>query len=190
MLRLSQRSAPARSAWVRYTSTVQAQPTIPSEADSHSSLPSDDKKLPPSRSGTWKTRRPHINPEKPRQWNKPLAPGVLPVFDEALRYIRQDSHTLRAEAQYNRSALRDAENSPNPDPEFIKGLKEKLAVLEVQSEVNRPDVRWHFRNGLGECPGPRYTLSAPSPFVKRICPNQFTGISPRKSGGMRGTLTF
>jgi hypothetical protein len=87
--------------------------------------------------------------------------------------------------------LQDAENSPNPDPEFIKGLEEKLAVLEVQSEVNRPDVRWHFRNGLGECPEPRYTLPAPSSlFVKGTCPNQFTGTSPRKSGGMRGILTF
>lgn len=152
MLRLGQRSSPARSAWVRCGSTTQAQPTISPESTSSPPPPSDDKKASLSRPGNWKTRRPHINPQKPRQWNRPLAPGVLPAFDEALRYIRQDSHALRAEAQYNRSALRAAESSPDPDPELIKGLKEKLAILEVQSEVNCPEIRWNFRNGLGMYP--------------------------------------
>ena len=152
MLRLTRRSTPVRSAWARCSSTAQAQPTTSIEPAPPSPPSSDDKKTPPSRSGNWKTRRPHINPERPREWNRPLAPGVLPAFDEALRYIRQDSHTLRAEAQYNRSALREAETSPNPDPELIKALEAKLAILEVQSDVNRPDVRWNSRNGLGEHP--------------------------------------
>ena len=156
MLRLSQRSTPARSAWVRCSSTTQTQSATPSNPISSSPPPSDGKKTPLSRPSNWKARRPHINPEKPRQWNRPLALGVLPAFDEAVRYIRQDSHALRAEAQYNRSALREAESSPNPDPELINGLKAKLAILEVQSEVNRPEVRWNFRNGLGEYPHLRY----------------------------------
>lgn len=153
MLRLVQRPTPARSAWVRSNSTAQARPPISSELSS----PSDDKTTPLPRSGTWSTRRPRINPQSPRQWNKPLALGVLPAFDEALRYIRQDSHALRAEAQHNRSALLEAENSP----ELIKGLKEKLAILEVQSEVNRPEVRWYFRNGLGAYPYPWGFLRSP-----------------------------
>lgn len=152
MLRLTQKVTPVRSAWARCSSTAQARPTTSTESALLSSPPSDDKKTPPSRSGDWKTRRPYISPERPRQWNRPLARGVLPAFDEALRYIRQDSHTLRAEAQYNRSALREAESSPNPDPELIKTLEEKLAILEVQSDVNRPEVRWNSRNGLGERP--------------------------------------
>jgi large subunit ribosomal protein L35 len=151
MLRLVQRTTPPRFAFVRSNSTTQPRSSIPSPPTSSSP---DDKKTPLSRPGTWKTRRPHINPESPRQWNRPLAPGVLPAFDEALRYIRQDSHALTAELQHNRSSLREAETSPNPDLELIKGLKEKLAVLEVQSEVNRPEVRWYFRNGLGEYPHP------------------------------------
>lgn len=146
MLRLVRRSSTPRSAWVRFSSTTQ--PLLPASSDPIS--PSEDKKTTPSRPGTWKTRRPRINPESPRQWNRPLAPGVLPAFDEALRYIHQDSYALRAEAQHNRSSLQQAESSPNPDPELIQGLKEKLAILEVQSEVNRPEVRWYFRNGLGE----------------------------------------
>ena len=152
MLRLSQRSTPARSAWIRCSSTAQSQPPTSIKSTPPPSPLSDDTKPSPSRPGNWKTRRPHINPERPRQWNRPLASGVLPAYDEALRYILQDSHALRAEAQYNRSALREAESSPNPDPELIKGFKEKLAILEVQSEVNRPEVRWNFRNALGEHP--------------------------------------
>lgn len=154
MLRFSQRSTSASSVWIRYASTAQTHPTASSNPNSSPPLSSDNNKTLLSRSGTWKTRRPYITPERPRQWNRPLAPGVLPAFDEAHRYIRRDSHLLRAEAEYNRSALRDAENSPNPDPELIKGLKKKLTTLEVQSEVNRPEVRWYFRNGLGEHPPP------------------------------------
>lgn len=165
MLRLSQRSTPARSAWVRCSSTVQAEPPTSSESTS-APPPSDDKKTSPSRPTNWKTRRPYINPQRPRQWNRPLAPGVLPAFDEALRYIRQDSHALRAEAQYNRSALREAESSPNPDPELIKSLKEKLAILEVQSDINRPEVRWNFRNGLGEHRLPSEFLEKPSIILR------------------------
>jgi len=161
MLRLTRKSTPVHSAWARCSSTAQVQPTTSTRSTSPSPPPSDDKKPPLSRSGNWKTRRPYINPERPRQWNRPLAPGVLPAFDEALRYIRQDSHTLRAEAQYNRSALREVENSQNPDPELVKALEEKLAILEVQSDVNRPEVRWNSRNGLGELP----CLQNPPPFT-------------------------
>ena len=150
MLRLIQRSPTPRSIWIRSNSTAQTRSSPSFGPASPSAPPSDNKKTSLSRSATWKTRRPHINPASPRQWNRPLAPGVLPAFDEALRYIRQDSHALRAEVQYNRSALRDAESSPNPDPKLINGLKEKLAILEVQSEVNCPEVRWYFRNGLGD----------------------------------------
>ena len=150
MLRLTHRVIPVRSAWVRCSSTAQTQPEPSPESTSPSPLPSDDKKPSPSLPSKWKTRRPHITPERPRQWNRPLAVGVLPAFDEALRYILQDSHTLRAEAQSNRSALQDAESPPNPDPELIKGLEERLAILEVQSDVNLPEVRWNFKNGLGE----------------------------------------
>lgn len=162
MLRHCQRPIPARSAWVRHTSTVQTQSTASYGPDPPPSPPSDDKRPRPSRPRTWKTRRPYINSEKPRQWNRPLAPGVLPAFDEALRYIRQDSHALRAETQYNRSVLQEAKSSPNPDPELVKSLKEKLTILEVQSEINRPEVRWYFRNGLGEYPYFLRSLQSPS----------------------------
>lgn len=161
MLRLSQRSTPARSAWVRCGSTAQNQPVTTSNPTSPLPPSSNDGEPVSPRPGGWKTRRPYINPERPRRWNRSLAPGVLPAYDEALRYIRQDSCALRAEAQYNRLALREAESSPTPDPESIKGLSEKLAILEIQSEVNRPEVRWNFRNGLGRHVGTSRSRSNP-----------------------------
>ena len=30
-------------------------------------------------------------------------------------------------------------------------MREKVGVLEIQSEANLPDVRWKARNGMGEC---------------------------------------
>ena len=83
MLRLSQRSTPARSLWVRCSSTAQTQSATSSEFTSSPPPSSDDKKSSLSRPSNWKTRRPYINPERPRQWNRPLAPGVLPAFDDA-----------------------------------------------------------------------------------------------------------
>ena len=166
MLRLSQRSTPVRSAWVRCSSTVQSQPVTSSDTTSPLPPSSGDRESLPPRPGNWKTRRPYINPERPRRWNRPLVPGVLPAYDEALQYIRQDSCALRAETQYNRLALREAESSPSPDPEFIKGLKEKLTVLEIQSEVNRPEVRWNFRNGLGEHIDTSRSRLTPSPIPR------------------------
>lgn len=44
------------------------------------------------------TRRPYINLAHPREWTRPIAPGVLPAYDEALRYIYADSENLAEEA--------------------------------------------------------------------------------------------
>ena len=34
--------------------------------------------------------------------------------------------------------------------EELEKLRERIGVLEVQSEVNRPSVRWAAANGMGE----------------------------------------
>jgi large subunit ribosomal protein L35 len=83
-------------------------------------------------------------------WNRPLAPGVLPVYDEALQFLRADSRALQAElegVQKQLAQLPDAER----DAEQARKLREKAHILEVQSEVNLPNVRWKFRNGSGAC---------------------------------------
>jgi len=55
------------------------------------------------------TRRPYISLERPREWRRPLAPGVLPVYDEALRLIFDDSRRIQREAQALQAQLESGE---------------------------------------------------------------------------------
>jgi hypothetical protein len=32
----------------------------------------------------------------------------------------------------------------------LEALRRKAEIVEVQSEINLPDVRWYFANGMGE----------------------------------------
>lgn len=90
-------------------------------------------------------KRRNINLQKPREWNRPLAPGVLPAYDEALRVIQADSYTIKAQlAEVNARIEQCAEG------EELDKLREKAHILEVQSEINSPEVRWKFRNKMGE----------------------------------------
>jgi hypothetical protein len=69
--------------------------------------------------------------------------GVLPAYDEALKLIRADSEALKNEVEDVRKKLASAQG------EEAEALQKKVEILEVQSEINLPDVRWKFRNGLG-----------------------------------------
>jgi large subunit ribosomal protein L35 len=124
----------------------------------HRQEPAQGTNLPPSAdaaptktTGRKIRRRPHISLTLPREWNRPISPGVLPVYDEALRIIQADSATLKSEADYCRNQLQQAEAAVNSDPATLQQLRDKLYKLEVESEVNLPDVRWKFRNGMGKC---------------------------------------
>jgi len=96
-----------------------------------------------------KPRRPRISLEQPREWKRPLAYGVLPVFDEALALIKSDSEALKLEIQDVQASLETARQAPKPDPVAIKRMEEKLTYLEIQSEVNFPEVQWKCANGMG-----------------------------------------
>ena len=36
------------------------------------------------------------------------------------------------------------------EAEELDALRKKAHIVEIQSEVNLPDVRWYFANGMGE----------------------------------------
>jgi large subunit ribosomal protein L35 len=103
------------------------------------------------------TRRPYINLQRPREWSRPLAQGVLPAYDEALRYILWDSAVLTEEARQLKKQVEHKQelckNLPDSEKQSIlselDALQEKVGIIEVQSQINRPEVRWKFRNGLG-----------------------------------------
>lgn len=70
-----------------------------------------------------------------KTWTRPLEPGVLPAYDEALAYIERDSENKRAELERLRKQT-------NP-----KVSAEVLEKLEIESEINLPEVRWNFNQG-------------------------------------------
>lgn len=109
------------------------------------------------------TRRPAISLQNPRTWNEPLAPGVIPAYDLALEVLKRDSAALKAEVEELR---RHIEAEERRYQELVKAdgkgengeahaldielekLREKLHIIEVQSEVNLPDVRWKVANAM------------------------------------------
>jgi len=91
--------------------------------------------------------RPSISLERPREWNPPVAPGVIPAYDEAVAYIRADAAALQAEADALRSRLEKGQVLAGG----IEDAKNMLGVLEVMAQVNLPEVRWKAVNGMGPC---------------------------------------
>lgn len=114
--------------------------------------------------------RPQISQTEPRTWNRPVKEGVLPAYDLALQLIKADSLKLKEEAKGVRQKVlameRDLEavrgklevvgesaegvanEAANKEAELEK-LRVKLEVLEVQSEINLPQVRWSVANAMG-----------------------------------------
>ena len=109
-------------------------------------------------------------------WNRPLKKGVVPAYDLALATLTKDSLLLKAkakqmrfeiskkEANYqklkveleklpNQDILSEERNSLNEEmqtlDEELEEMLEKLNIVEVQSEVNLPDVRWKVNNAMG-----------------------------------------
>lgn len=97
-----------------------------------------------------RTRRPRISLQHPREWNRPLAFGVLPAFDEALKVIKEDSMALKDEVTALEGAIAREKETPQPDQHALRVMEDKLRILEVQSEINFPQVRWKCANGMGK----------------------------------------
>lgn len=78
---------------------------------------------------------------------RPIGVGVLPVYDRALELIKKDSRILQHELSSLEKELQEGESKKSP--EEVEKLKAKAKILEIQSEINIPSVRWKARNGLG-----------------------------------------
>ena len=118
-----------------------------------------------------RTSRPEISLQQPRSWHRALPPGVVPAYDLALQLLQHDSRVLKQEIASLQESLKEKEaayqalqskaakasaeekvtleeNLRSIDQEMERML-EKLNILEVQSEVNLPDVRWSVNNAMG-----------------------------------------
>ncbi|EAU80267.2 hypothetical protein CC1G_13488 [Coprinopsis cinerea okayama7 len=108
-------------------------------------------------------RRRTISNQNPRPWNPPLASGVIPAYDLALEVLRKDSLALKEEIAELKKAIESEEKryqelvkveGKNEHGEAyaldleLEKKRQKLHILQVQSEVNLPDVRWKVANAM------------------------------------------
>ncbi|KAJ7356629.1 phosphatidylethanolamine-binding protein, partial [Mycena albidolilacea] len=108
--------------------------------------------------------RPEISLKRPRRWNVPLPVGVLPAYDEAVKLIRKDAWNVRQEANAQRREVQRLHRvlSGQVADEAVQGAaksaleadleakRAKLHILDVQSEVNLPEVRWSVANAMAD----------------------------------------
>ncbi|KAJ6498040.1 hypothetical protein C8R47DRAFT_1112633 [Mycena vitilis] len=114
--------------------------------------------------------RPEISLDSPRRWNRPLPVGVLPAYDAALDVIRQDARLVRKQAVPLRRQIArlhailcgevpgekvEGEARRAMEAE-LEALRAKLRVLDVQSEVNLPEVRWSVANAMADMSVPSH----------------------------------
>ncbi|KAF8060919.1 phosphatidylethanolamine-binding protein [Lyophyllum atratum] len=112
-------------------------------------------------------QRPPISAEAPRKWNRPIAEGVLPAYDLALKLIRTDSIRVGEEADAVRQTVKELEGKVEElggwgseaarevEVELEK-KRARLNILEVQSQVNLPEVRWRVTNAMADMKKPAH----------------------------------
>jgi len=105
-------------------------------------------------------KRPDISAESPRKWNRPIAEGILPAYDLALKVIKTDSVRLGQETDAVRKEVEVLEGTvaqlggwgaegAREVEEELEEARKRLRSLEVQSQVNLPEVRWRVANAMG-----------------------------------------
>ena len=150
--------------------------TLSSSSDSHGSevptaLMEQDKTVGRRRRKKIPPKRPDISLENQRVWNNPLGMGVVPAYDLALQMITANSRHLKAQLRGLRveieeketnyrtlekdvnalpeeERLRRREDLDHLDAEIEERMK-KANIVEIQSEVNIPAVRWNVNNAMG-----------------------------------------
>ncbi|KAL5535788.1 MRPL35 [Sanghuangporus sanghuang] len=116
-------------------------------------------------------KRAQISLTNPRKWNPPVKPGSLPVYDEALKLIKEDSLHLKKELKSVLARVQEVEKELQVLSGATEGgevekkvelerelgrLRKKIGTLEIQSEVNLPWVRWYAANGMADLTKPVY----------------------------------
>ncbi|RDB29152.1 54S ribosomal protein L35, mitochondrial [Hypsizygus marmoreus] len=110
-------------------------------------------------------QRPSISAAKPKKWNRPIAEGVLPAYDLALKVIRTDSIRLQEEAEGLRKEIGEMESKveelggwgsdgAREVEERLEKTRARLGILEVQAGVNLPEVRWRVANAMADMSQP------------------------------------
>lgn len=158
---------------LKANSTLAAAPSV---AESVTSQPDASAPATPTTNGRRRRKqppkRPIISLATPRKWNRPLGEGVVPAYDLALQELKRDSLKLKKEAAELRKVVEakeaeyqtlNAKLQTSKIPETQETIRQemyaldaelaaklaKLDILDVQSDVNLPWVRWQVNNAMG-----------------------------------------
>jgi len=106
-------------------------------------------------SRSFSTSAPILRPVAPNAtYVPPIPAGVLPVYDEALAIIKRDQDKKRSKIEQIKWSLE--KEVTKDDVETQKRLKDQMTFLEIETEINDPEVRRRFRNGIGDMSKPVY----------------------------------
>jgi large subunit ribosomal protein L35 len=67
-----------------------------------------------------------------------------------LRYLKKDSAALKKEANESMAIIQQEEAAFESDEDALATMRNKLNILEVQSEINLPEIRWKVANGMAD----------------------------------------
>ena len=87
-------------------------------------------------------------PPSSSSYAPPLAPGVLPAYDQALLYLSSDK-SVKLEKLEKLQAVAKGAAAEEGQAEAWEKRKE-MERLEVDAWVNDPETRWKSERGLGE----------------------------------------
>lgn len=118
-------------------------------------------------------KRPNISLVNPREWHRPIGVDSVPAYDLALDLLKKDSELVSAQAEIHRERVTEALNAYKVAEETLatteagsareaaeqqleeldgrlEVLLSKQSILDVQKEINLPDLRWKVRNAMRE----------------------------------------
>ncbi|KZO99629.1 PEBP-like protein, partial [Calocera viscosa TUFC12733] len=90
------------------------------------------------------------SPPSPPTYTPPLSPGQLEIYDLSLSLLLSD----KARKLDQLSSLRAELPTLPADAQAL--AQKKLSKLEVDAEINDPEVRWRHKRGLGDLSLPVY----------------------------------
>ena len=84
----------------------------------------------------------------------------MPAYDLALKVIRTDSIQLSKEVKELEARIAEGElkfresdgqtvETTRENDEVLEKMRERLYILQVQSKINLPEVRWKVANAMG-----------------------------------------
>ncbi|KAH9808256.1 phosphatidylethanolamine-binding protein [Melampsora americana] len=71
-----------------------------------------------------------------------IRPGLIPAYDEAIAFLKQNSRELESKLSELQSKLKENPNDEN--------LKKSITKIEIESQINDVNVRVRHKAGLGD----------------------------------------